>query len=70
MPRRLDGRWSLVIAIIIIVVAVAIGLNVHHAINGSDKIISAIQTDNGDSNINWSRYPTVDVELSEALTIT
>jgi len=45
-------------------------INNNHTDNSSTKVEGTISTDNGDLKINWDRYKTIDVELSETLTIT
>ena len=54
---------------LIALLAVAVFLNFNHTNNSSTKVEGTISADNGDSKINWSRYPTADVELTESLNI-
>ena len=48
--------------------AVAINLNYNNGDSGSD-ISGAIDIDNGDTKINWDRYPSYNVELTDTYTI-
>ena len=65
---RLDFRWLVAGLIIIIALITAIAINTNHIINDSTKFANTLRIDNGDQNINWERYPTTDIELSEAVT--
>lgn len=60
-----------IVAILLLVAVVVVGvvLNINHTKSDATKIISAIDVDNGDLKINWGRYQTVDIELSESVTI-
>lgn len=66
---RFDFRWLIAAAVLIITLAVAITINLNHNKTDSAKIASTIDIDNGDLKINWNRYQTVDIELSDTLTI-
>lgn len=50
--------------------AVAINLNYQHNGDNASNISGALNIDNGDLKINWERYPTYEVELSDTYTIT
>ena len=63
-------KWVLGGLALIILLTVAIVINNNHAGNDSSKIIGGIVTDNGDLKINWDRYSTTEIELSESLNIT
>ena len=45
--------------------AVAINLNYQHNGDNASNISGALNIDNGDLKINWERYPTYEVELSD-----
>lgn len=57
-------------AAVISLFGLLIVLNSRGASNGAAKISETINVDNGDLKINWDRYPTTDVELTESLEIT
>ena len=67
-----DWRWLALVAILVvaIVAAVIVNLNNAHIGSNAENIEGSINVDNGDSKINWERYPTYDVELSSTYTIT
>lgn len=67
--KKIDWRFISVIIIFIVIAAAAVALNVNHTKDDTTKIASTIDIDNGDLKINWDRYQTVDIELSEALRI-
>ncbi|MBR3131950.1 carbohydrate-binding domain-containing protein [Candidatus Saccharibacteria bacterium] len=52
------------------VLTTSIYLNNQHNDNTANKVTNTISADNGDLKINWNRYPTTDIELSESLIIT
>ena len=68
-PKEIT-RTLLASLALVILLTVAVVLNVNHANNSSTKVEGTISADNGDSKINWNRYPTTDIELSESLNIT
>ena len=65
-----DPRWLLILVVVIAVMATAIYVNVRRTDNSANKVTTTIDADNGDLKINWDRYPTRSVELSETLNIT
>lgn len=68
-PRKFDRRWLLVVPVLILVLVVTLTLNAKHEDNTVEKVTSTIDVDNGDLKINWERYQTVDLELTESLKI-
>lgn len=62
-------KWFLSFVAIILIVAGAVFINNNYSKENSDKIEGTISTDNGDLKINWERYPTYSIELSESLNI-
>ena len=63
-------NWCLAWLAVIVLLVVAIIINEAHQGTTSEQLESGIITDNGDLKINWDRYNTFDVELSETYTIT
>lgn len=63
-------RYFFAGALILSVLGFAIVLNLNSNKSDASKITGTIKTDNGDLKINWDRYPTTDIELSESLSIT
>ena len=68
-PKKI-AQTILACLALVALLAAALFLNANHTNNSSTKVEGTISTDNGDSKINWSRYPTTDVELTESLNIT
>lgn len=68
--HRFDPRWLIAVVAAVAVFALAIGLNVDKTDNSAAKVTGTIKTDNGDTKINWDRYASYNVELSDTLTIT
>lgn len=68
-PRKFDWRWLVVGVILIAALVAAVVMNVAHTDNTVSKVTGTIDVDNGDLKINWDRYQTVDVELTESLKI-
>lgn len=67
---RYDIKWVAFGIILIAVIAVAVLLNIRSNDDSATKIANALDVDNGDQNIDWGRYPSFDVELSESYQIT
>ena len=69
-PRKID--WRIVAAGVLLVGALiaAIVINASSTVEDASKITGTIKVDNGDEKINWDRYPTYEIELSESLNIT
>ena len=66
---KFDKRWFLAIAAVTVLLVVGIILNINHAVVGPTVSTSALDIDNGDLKINWDRYATTNLELTESLTI-
>ena len=64
---KIDKRWLFAGLVIIVVLAGAIAINMSH--KNVPTSTSSLDIDNGDLKINWDRYSTIDIELSESLTI-
>ena len=69
MNTRIDGKWIAAGAITVAALVTTIIINNHREITNSEKIEKTISTDNGDLKINWDRYATHDIELSDTYTI-
>ncbi len=63
-------KWVLSALAIISVLVIAIIINSCLNRDDASKVSNTIEADNGNSKINWDRYPTYDIELSESLSIT
>ena len=64
--------WMLVSGIIFLAALIVFGFFINQKFNDSSypsRIISAARPDDS-FDVNWSRYPTFDIELSDSLTIT
>ncbi len=68
--RSFDYKWIILLAIMVVVLIITIIINTKHTDNSSNKLISALDIDSGDQKINWSKYKTVNVNLSESFNIT
>ena len=67
--RQFDKKWLLAGLLIIIVLVAAVVTNLNYGNNTSTNT-GSLDIDNGDAKINWGRYTTTDIALSENLTIT
>ena len=67
------GTWAWILAsfalVALLTVAIIINQN-HTGSNTSSEVVSAMDIDNGDLKINWNRYTTYDVQLTQTYTIT
>ena len=62
--------WYVLSALaLVIVLTVAVIINNNQPSSNQSQIPGTIHTDNGDLKINWNRYSTYDIELTESLTI-
>ncbi len=68
--HRFDFRWLIAGLAIVAAMVIAIVVNFTHTTNDSTKFTEAIEIDNGDLKINWDRYQTTDIVLSDSFTIT
>lgn len=68
--KTFDIRWLVLLVILTAVFASTLYLNLVHTDNSIDKVSSTIDIDNGDLDIDWNRYPTYDIELSDSLEVT
>ena len=68
--KRSIWPWLIFCIILCGVVVLAIYLNNSATEETAEKINNTINIDNGDLKINWDRYPTYDIELTETLEIT
>lgn len=68
-PRKIDWRWFFLGVILAGAFAVAIFINQSKPENSATRIASTITPDNDDLKINWGRYRTVDINLTETFTI-
>lgn len=67
--HQFDKKWLLAGLLIIIVLVAAVVTNLNYGNNTSTNT-GSLDIDNGDAKINWDRYATTDIALSENLTIT
>ena len=63
-------KWIALSIVIAVAIAITTVLNLSHEQNTTTKIESGLDIDNGDLKINWDRYSTYDIELTESLNIT
>ncbi len=68
--KRSIWPWLIFLIILCGVIVLAIIMNKDATKETAEKITSGINIDNGDQKINWDRYPTYDIELTESLEIT
>ena len=68
--RWWDWRWLAVVVIAVVALVVAIIVNIQVTDNSAGKLLSGIKIDNSDLKVNWDKYQTVEMELTESLTIT
>lgn len=68
--RKIDSKWLFVGGIMVFAIVATAIINYINVDHSSNKIIGAIDTDDGDLKINWNNYPTTDVELTDSLAIT
>lgn len=69
MVKKIDFRPIIIGLVLVGVFVAAIFLNLDHSTNDSAKFINSLDIDNGDLNINWERYQTLDVKLTDSLKI-
>ena len=63
-------KWVLFSLSLVVLLGAAVIVNGFHNGTTTEQIVSGINVDNGDTKINWERYNTYEVELSESYTIT
>ena len=68
--RKFDWRWLAAGIICMVIVITAVIININTTDNSANKINASIAVDNSDLKINWDRYQTVDINLTNSFTIT
>ncbi len=68
--RGFDRKWLLLLLVVPIILIVAVFANLKSSDNGPTDITGLVDIDNGDQKVNWDRYTTVNIDLSESTTIT
>ena len=64
------SKWIILAIILVILFTVTLLVNVNKTDNSAEKVTGTINIDNGDENINWGRYSTTNVVLSDSYEIT
>ena len=67
--KKIDKRWLWAIAAAVALLIIGVVVNINHGTTGPTTTTSALDIDNGDLKINWDRYATTNLELTESLTI-
>lgn len=65
-----DKKWLLAGALAATALTIGIVVNINSNDNDQTKITGLVDIDNGDQKVNWDRYTTTNIELSESITIT
>lgn len=68
--KNFNFQWFFLIVLLVVIITVTLIINLGKANDLAARISDSITIDNGDEKINWSRYATVDVELTESFNIT
>ena len=63
-------HWLIIGGLGVVALVAAIVLNLNVSDHSVEKVASTVAVDNSDLKINWERYQTVDVNLTESLNIT
>lgn len=67
--KKFDWRWVVFILLLAGVLVSAIFINMHSTDHSASKIEKSIIIDNSDQKVNWDRYQTTDIKLTESLDI-
>ena len=67
--KKIDKRWLWAIAAAVALLIIGVVVNINHGTTGPTATTSALDIDNGDLKINWDRYATTNLELTESITI-
>ena len=65
-----DKKWLIVFVLIILTITIASILNINHTKDTISTISNSIEVDDGDLSIDWSRFPTTNIELDESIELT
>lgn len=68
--KRFDVKWLVVGLLLVVLLVVGIVLNNYHNTDYVARVVDSLDIDNGDLKVNWSRYNTQDIKLSDTLEIT
>lgn len=67
---QFDAKWVVIGVLILILLVLGIVLNNVHDVDYTARVTDALNIDNGDLKVNWSRYSTLDIELNKTVEIT
>ncbi len=67
--HKFEWKWLIAGGLFIVALIIAIVANINVTDNSTNKISNSIAIDNSDLKINWERYQTVDIKLTESLNI-
>ena len=67
---RFDWRWVAIIFFLVLALGLALYKNIHVDKDSTTNIQNSLVIDNSDLKINWDRYQTTEIKLSESLNIT
>ena len=70
MKLKIDWRIFLVVLISVLVTSLALGINSIQKEETAETIASSVDKDDGDLKINWNRYSTVNMDLTESVNLT
>ncbi len=70
MKFKIDWRILLVITVAVIATTMAIGMNSIQKEENAETLAGYLDKDDGDLKINWNRYSTVNMDLTESVNIT
>lgn len=66
---HINITWPIFLVVLISVLVTSIIINRDYEDDTANQFASVLDIDNGDLKINWDRYQTVDIELTESITI-
>ena len=69
MVKKIDFRPIIAGLVLVGAFATAIILNLDHNKTGNTQVVNSLDIDNGDLDINWERYQSLDIKLTESLKI-
>lgn len=64
------NKWVIIFVIILSVLLTTTLMNANHTDNSANIVNNTIDVDNGDTNINWDRFSTANIKLSDSFQIT
>ncbi|MBQ3473829.1 carbohydrate-binding domain-containing protein [Candidatus Saccharibacteria bacterium] len=67
--QKFNSRWLFLVILLLAILIATLIINLNKTNNFAERVIGTVTVDNGDEKINWGRYQTVNVNLTDSYKI-